>query len=83
MATGTAEQGEIVSVIGAVVDVQFPGELPQILNALEVQMAPGGERTVLGAPPRPAPLPRAALPGRFPPPGRFRRWQGSSAYPRQ
>ena len=27
----------MVSVIGAVVDVQFDGELPPILNALEVQ----------------------------------------------
>jgi len=31
------EAGKIVSVIGAVVDVQFDGELPAILNALEVQ----------------------------------------------
>ena len=29
--------GQIVAVIGAVVDVQFEGELPPILNALEVQ----------------------------------------------
>ena len=29
--------GHIVAVIGAVVDVQFEGELPPILNALEVQ----------------------------------------------
>lgn len=29
--------GQIVAVIGAVVDVQFDGELPPILNALEVQ----------------------------------------------
>lgn len=28
--------GKIVAVIGAVVDVQFDGELPPILNALEV-----------------------------------------------
>jgi len=40
-----AAQGEIVSVIGAVVDVQFPGELPQILNSLEVLDAE--QRTVL------------------------------------
>ena len=30
-------KGKVVSVIGAVVDVQFDGELPPILNALEVQ----------------------------------------------
>jgi F-type H+-transporting ATPase subunit beta len=32
-----AAKGKIVSVVGAVVDVQFDGELPHILNALEVQ----------------------------------------------
>merc|ERR1711988_673753 len=32
-----ASTGKIASVIGAVVDVQFDGELPPILNALEVQ----------------------------------------------
>ena len=32
-----AHTGHIVAVIGAVVDVQFEGELPPILNALEVQ----------------------------------------------
>lgn len=31
-----AGQGKVVAVIGAVVDVQFSGELPSILNALEV-----------------------------------------------
>jgi hypothetical protein len=30
-------RGKVVSVIGAVVDVQFEGELPAILNALEVE----------------------------------------------
>jgi F-type H+-transporting ATPase subunit beta len=30
-------KGRVVSVIGAVVDVQFDGELPNILNALEVE----------------------------------------------
>ena len=30
-----ASNGKIVQVIGAVVDVQFDGELPPILNALE------------------------------------------------
>lgn len=29
-------QGQIIAVIGAVVDVQFPEDLPPILNALEV-----------------------------------------------
>jgi len=33
----SASSGQIVAVIGAVVDVQFDGELPPILNALEVQ----------------------------------------------
>merc|ERR1712054_382462 len=32
-----ASTGKITAVIGAVVDVQFDGELPQILNSLEVQ----------------------------------------------
>ena len=30
-------KGQVVSVIGAVVDVQFEDGLPEILNALEVQ----------------------------------------------
>ena len=32
--------GQIVSVIGAVVDVQFEGDLPPMLNALEVADRP-------------------------------------------
>lgn len=32
-----APNGKVVAVIGAVVDVQFDGDLPPILNALEVQ----------------------------------------------
>eukprot|EP00048_Salpingoeca_helianthica_P011083 m.159108 g.159108 ORF g.159108 m.159108 type:complete len:573 (-) comp15176_c0_seq1:196-1914(-) len=36
-AKGKAGKGKIVSVIGAVVDVQFDGELPSILNGLEVE----------------------------------------------
>ncbi|EGB06119.1 hypothetical protein AURANDRAFT_59236 [Aureococcus anophagefferens] len=40
-----AESGAVVSVIGAVVDVQFSGKLPPILNALETTM--NGERLVL------------------------------------
>merc|ERR1712167_103218 len=39
-------QGKIVSVIGAVVDVQFTGALPPILNALDAKTA-NGERLVL------------------------------------
>ena len=37
--------GRITQVTGAVVDVQFEGELPQILNALETTN--GGNRLVL------------------------------------
>ena len=33
----SVQDGRIVAVIGAVVDVQFDGELPSILNALEVR----------------------------------------------
>ncbi|RXG61367.1 ATP synthase subunit beta, mitochondrial [Armadillidium vulgare] len=36
-AAKAASEGQVVAVIGAVVDVQFDGELPPILNALEVQ----------------------------------------------
>ena len=35
--TAAEAKGKISQVIGAVVDVQFEGELPPILNALEVQ----------------------------------------------
>jgi F-type H+-transporting ATPase subunit beta len=42
MATKT---GHITQVIGAVVDVQFDGELPAILNALETKNQ--GQRIVL------------------------------------
>jgi F0F1-type ATP synthase alpha subunit len=35
--SGAAKVGQISQVIGAVVDVQFEGEIPPILNALEVQ----------------------------------------------
>ena len=31
------KKGQISQVIGAVVDVQFEGEIPPILNALEVE----------------------------------------------
>jgi F-type H+-transporting ATPase subunit beta len=37
--------GKITQVMGAVVDVQFEGELPAILNALETDN--GGHRLVL------------------------------------
>ena len=33
---GTLKTGHISQIIGAVIDVQFEGELPPILNALEV-----------------------------------------------
>src|SRR5882672_4071721 len=45
MANATNQIGRITQVIGAVVDVQFEGELPAILNALETKN--GGNRLVL------------------------------------
>src|SRR3990172_7428889 len=45
MATPQNAVGKITQVIGAVVDVQFEGELPAILNALETKN--GGHRLVL------------------------------------
>ena len=36
-AAASNTSGQVVAVIGAVVDVQFDDELPPILNALEVQ----------------------------------------------
>ena len=45
MATAQNAVGKITQVIGAVVDVQFEGELPAILNALETKN--GGNRLVL------------------------------------
>jgi len=39
--------GQIIAVIGAVVDVQFPNKLPPILNALEVQGREEGQRLIL------------------------------------
>ncbi|MCE6952075.1 F0F1 ATP synthase subunit beta [Cereibacter sphaeroides] len=41
----TASQGKVTQVIGAVVDVQFDGSLPAILNALETEN--NGKRLVL------------------------------------
>merc|ERR1711937_847889 len=37
MAAAASNKGRVVTVIGAVVDVQFDGDLPPILSALEVQ----------------------------------------------
>src|SRR5215813_4224077 len=45
MATATNQIGRVTQVIGAVVDVQFEGYLPAILNALETQNQ--GKRLVL------------------------------------
>src|SRR5262245_31272536 len=45
MATPTNVIGKITQVIGAVVDVQFDGHLPEILNALETENQ--GKRLVL------------------------------------
>ena len=45
MATAANQIGRVTQVIGAVVDVQFEGHLPAILNALETQN--GGNRLVL------------------------------------
>ena len=45
MATATNITGKITQVLGAVVDVQFDGHLPAILNALETRN--GGNRLVL------------------------------------
>ena len=45
MATPANQTGRITQVIGAVVDVQFDGHLPAILNALETKN--GGNRLVL------------------------------------
>src|SRR5215831_3326278 len=45
MATPTNVIGKITQVIGAVVDVQFDGHLPEILNALETKNQ--GQRLVL------------------------------------
>ena len=45
MATPANQSGRITQVIGAVVDVQFEGHLPAILNAIETKN--GGNRLVL------------------------------------
>lgn len=46
-ASNAALGGRVTQVIGAVVDVQFDGDLPPILNALEVSVAEGQPRLVL------------------------------------
>ena len=38
--------GKIKQIIGAVIDVQFEGKLPEIYNALELKK-PGGDTLVL------------------------------------
>src|SRR3974390_336772 len=45
MATSANQTGRITQVTGAVVDVQFEGHLPAILNSLETKN--GGNRLVL------------------------------------
>ena len=45
--SGDANAGQIIAVIGAVVDVQFPNKLPAILNALEVNREEGQQRLIL------------------------------------
>jgi ATP synthase F1 beta subunit len=41
------DTGKVTQVIGAVVDVKFEGNLPKILNALEVKVPEGSDRLVL------------------------------------
>jgi len=45
--TVSVQGGVVTQVIGAVVDVQFDGPLPPILNALEVKVPAGSPRLVL------------------------------------
>ena len=45
MATAANQIGRVTQVMGAVVDVQFEGHLPAILNSLETKN--GGHRLVL------------------------------------
>src|SRR6187549_1590077 len=45
MATAANQNGRVTQVMGAVVDVQFEGHLPAILNSLETKN--GGNRLVL------------------------------------
>src|ERR1700747_3804163 len=48
MATAANQVGRVTQVMGAVVDVQFEGHLPAILNSLETKN--GGNRLVLEVP---------------------------------
>src|SRR6202789_2811528 len=45
MATAANQTGRVTQIMGAVVDVQFEGQLPAILNSLETRN--GGNRLVL------------------------------------
>ena len=45
MAKEKVSKGKVTQVIGAVVDVQFDGDLPEILNALETEN--NGNRLIL------------------------------------
>ena len=38
-------KGKVVQIIGPVVDIEFPGELPAIYNALTIQFTPPGSAT--------------------------------------
>ena len=40
-----SKNGKVIQVIGAVIDVQFEGDLPEILTALEVDN--GGNKLIL------------------------------------
>src|SRR5882724_3344500 len=40
-------KGKIVQVIGPVVDIEFPGELPGIYNALTLEFTVSGQQTKL------------------------------------
>ncbi len=65
MAASANQTGRITQVIGAVVDVQFEGYLPAILNAIETKN--GGNRLVLES--RPASRrDRRSAPSRWTPP---------------
>jgi hypothetical protein len=41
--------GKVIEIKGVVLDVVFPGELPQIYNALEIQLGSNGESRTLVA----------------------------------
>jgi ATP synthase F1 beta subunit len=47
MSSGGTPVGKVTQVIGAVVDVQFEGDLPPILNALDVEVAKDEPRLIL------------------------------------